>query len=301
MKTCPQCQTSYTDDSLQYCLQDGTPLVAANPSQAGNWGESETLVSPRQADQARFDVPTRQQQTYGNYAGGATGSNLNQNTAAVEQPRNSRTGLIVAVSVLLTLLVAGAGLGAYLLFRKPQNDVVLNVNTKPPININTPNAAQSSNTNQPNINVNQNVNQATPTPKPTLNPKQVDEIKSNVENVIDDWKDASENHDLEAHLSNYAPTVDYYKAGSANIEKIRADKQRAFDAYNDINISIDNLKITPDATGEKATAVFDKEWKFENEEKTSTGKVQQQLQLAKINGKWRITGEKDIKVYYVDK
>jgi hypothetical protein len=27
MKRCPKCQNTYTDDSLNYCLQDGTPLV----------------------------------------------------------------------------------------------------------------------------------------------------------------------------------------------------------------------------------------------------------------------------------
>ena len=27
MKKCPQCQSSYTDDTLSYCLSDGTTLI----------------------------------------------------------------------------------------------------------------------------------------------------------------------------------------------------------------------------------------------------------------------------------
>jgi hypothetical protein len=32
MKSCPTCQSIYTDDSLRFCLQDGTQLVGASPS-----------------------------------------------------------------------------------------------------------------------------------------------------------------------------------------------------------------------------------------------------------------------------
>jgi hypothetical protein len=35
MKTCPSCNRSYTDEALNFCLQDGSPLVnvAALPSE----------------------------------------------------------------------------------------------------------------------------------------------------------------------------------------------------------------------------------------------------------------------------
>ena len=295
MKICPQCRTSYTDDSLQFCLQDGTPLVGSPTT--NNLDESETVISPRQ-DKMRFDLPYQQN---------AAGS---REVIVAETPRKSNTGLIVTLTALLTLLTAGAGVaGIFYLKRNEKNNVALNVNSKPPANIIAPNVAQNSNINFPvvNANANQNSNSvtpvpiATPIPKPTLNPNEVKEIKSDVENVVEGWNDALENHDLDAHLSKYADSVNYYNAGAASIEKVRADKQRAFEAYDEINLDISNLKVTPDETGEKATAVFDKKWKFEGEDKFSSGKVQQQLQLAKIGGKWRITGEKDLKVYYIDK
>ena len=38
MKQCPQCRTTYTDDTLKFCLADGTPLAEV--------GEEETIVRP---------------------------------------------------------------------------------------------------------------------------------------------------------------------------------------------------------------------------------------------------------------
>src|SRR5437870_5187430 len=44
MKRCPQCQSTYTDDSLQFCLQDGISLVPI----ATYKQEAETLKIPNQ-------------------------------------------------------------------------------------------------------------------------------------------------------------------------------------------------------------------------------------------------------------
>jgi hypothetical protein len=65
-------------------------------------------------------------------------------------------------------------------------------------------------------------------------------------------------------------------------------------------MNISNLSVTPDATGERATAVFDKEWVFDGAEKSSSGKVKSELQMRKINGEWKITSERDLKVYYIE-
>lgn len=52
MKYCPSCQTTYTDDSLQFCLEDGTRLFVYSgkssqlPTQA--FGETETVVRQNQ-------------------------------------------------------------------------------------------------------------------------------------------------------------------------------------------------------------------------------------------------------------
>jgi hypothetical protein len=142
----------------------------------------------------------------------------------------------------------------------------------------------------------------TPTPKPTLKPAEIEAAKKEAENVIYGWKTAAEDHNLDANLSNYADSVDYYKGGKVNRSKLRASKEPAYKKYDTIEINISEMNVTVDPTGEKATAVFDKEWNFEGVDKDgndvfNSGKVQQQLILGKVNGKWKIIAEKDLKVY----
>ena len=47
MKICPQCRTRYQDDTLSFCLDDGTPLVAGPQSDTPTvvLGETETYVA----------------------------------------------------------------------------------------------------------------------------------------------------------------------------------------------------------------------------------------------------------------
>lgn len=291
MKICPHCQTTYTDDSLQFCLQDGSPLSSVSTQ---NWSESETLVSPKFT--TNKDNSTWQPVTNAD----------SYDVLHPSAPRKSKTGLTVALTILATLLVVGGAAAGFLIYQNNRKtEVVQNINIKPTgsPSPNNSNANQKTNANG-NANVNANINAAptvSPSAKPTLNPKEADAIKSSVKDVIEDWKDATENHDLDAHLANYADTVDYYKGGKVGLAKVRADKERAYSMYDDIDISIENLKITPDAAGETVTAVFDKKWDFQSSEKSNTGKVQQQLTFSKVGGAWRITGEKDLKVYYADK
>lgn len=77
---------------------------------------------------------------------------------------------------------------------------------------------------------------------------------------------------------------------------MRSDKENAFRQYSGIRLSISNLTVTPDASGERATAVFDKEWVFDGERRFA-GKVQSQMQFKKVNGQWLITGERDLRQY----
>jgi len=302
MKYCPNCQTTYTDDSLQFCLQDGTPLSELpNQNVPADTGiEAETIISankvtnslPRQVEPIRFEPPSSYQPNQADWGQKSQPVIIEQQ----REPKKSNTTAIVLLTALGTLLLLGiGGTAAWLYFKSNRTAVAVNVNTAPQNRQSNSNAA------------NQNVNLATPsptvtpTPQPTLKPEESKAITSDVKNVVDEWKNTTENLDLDAHISQYANTVDFYKAGRVNVGRVRADRARAFAAYDSININIDNVKVTPDAAGEKATVILDKEWNFEGAEKFSSGKVQQQLTFAKTNGRWLITGEKDLKVYYVDK
>jgi hypothetical protein len=292
MKQCPNCQTTYADDSLQFCLQDGTPLAQVPNQDSADYFDSEsaTVVSPKKVEPLRFEPPSSYQPT--------NQPNWEPNQPVIleqRQKKKSNTVTIVVLSVLGTILLLGlGGLGALLYFSNKKTQVAAGINTAP----------QNRSPNATPTNQNTTTNLATPSPtvtptaQPTIKPEVVKAISNDVKNVVDDWKNATENLDLDTHLSQYADTVDYYRGGKVGIAKVRADKEQAYSAYDSIDINITNMKITPDASGEKATALFDKEWNFEGEGKSSSGKVQQQLMLSKVNGKWLITGEKDLKVYY---
>lgn len=295
MKYCPNCRTEYADDNLQFCLNDGTPLVAApNLNTSPDFdNEPETLVIPKQVVPINFEPPSAYQT---NQAGWQPSQPV-----IIEQraEKKSNTAMVVALTFLGTILLLGLGsLGTWLYLRNNKTVVSVNVNTAPQNRVSNSNAAANQTS---NANLAAPTPTATPTALPTLNPKEAKEITNNVEDVIDEWKSATEDIDLDSHMSQYADTVDYYKAGKVSIAKIRADRQKAFNLYESMNVNIKNMKVTPDPSGEKATAVFDKEWTFEGEDKYSSGEVQQQLTLDKIGGKWRISGEKELKVYRVEK
>ncbi len=293
MKVCPNCRTEYTDDALQYCLEDGTPLVDLSKKSVEFNTESETLVSPKRVEPIRFEPPS-------SYQNSKTEWETSQPVIVEREDKKSNTAAIVALSVIGTILILGlGGVGAWLLSNSRQNAAVANNNAPTPNRAVNVNAANNQNSNA-------NANLATPTPaptptptaRPTINPEQAKTVTGDVKDVIDNWKDASENLDIAGSMSNYADTVDYYIGGRVGVAKVRADKERAFRDYDSINFNIDNLRVIPDPTGEKATAIFDKEWKFEGADKYSAGKVQQQLTLTKINGRWLISAEKDLKLYY---
>ena len=106
-----------------------------------------------------------------------------------------------------------------------------------------------------------------------------------------------ESHDLSGLMSNYADTLDYYTKRGMSSGSVRADKARAFSLYRSMNVSISNLDVTAGPSGDTATATFDKEWTFTGSG-TSQGKVRSQLIFRNSNGRWLITSERDLKVYY---
>lgn len=305
MKYCSSCHTEYSDDTLQFCLQDGTRLAfGAVEAPNANLGESETVISPR-GEKLRFEIPDA---TIEN-----SPANRVTNVPAVPvAPKTNNTAKIVALTMFGMLLLFGAiGAGAWFLLKKKQPEIAQNTNTVP----NTNNGANVSYENELNKNA---AARRTPTPKPPVNssvsnvfsnnekseppppPLNREQIESEVSDSLEKWKSQSESGDLDAYMNSYADTVDYYKKSGASRSFVRNDKQRAFSRFDSISFNLSNVSITPDASGERATAVFDKEWEFLNNEKASSGKVRQQLLLKKIGGKWLITGEKDLKVYYLE-
>jgi serine/threonine protein kinase/ketosteroid isomerase-like protein len=115
-----------------------------------------------------------------------------------------------------------------------------------------------------------------------------------VQAALKGWADAMKAHDLDAYMSHYADTLDaYYRRSNVSLADVRADKAKAFARFSSMDVQLSNIQITPDDSGARATATFDKSWYFTGE-KPFSGTVRQALWLEKTGGRWRITAEKDL-------
>ena len=103
-------------------------------------------------------------------------------------------------------------------------------------------------------------------------------------------------------MAYYADTLHtYYNAKNVGVQMVRDNVARAFSAYDTFNVRIDNLQIEVDSSGERAVATFDKTFEFRGSGKTYAASGLNRFWFEKIGGRWLITGEKDLKIYYVNK
>ncbi len=283
MKICPACQNQYTDDTLQFCLQDGTPLTFARQADTPTavLGETETHAA---LGGDKFQVPIHQ----------PTSTPPVSHVTAVPQGKKSNTAMAVLLTVVGMLILFGvAGVAAWFYLRKPEAKVVSNVGN----NAVTPVVAL-------NNNLDATPKQVRPSPTPlatsnanTATPRVDDShVQSDVISAINGWKSQAEALDLDSYMEHYAPVVEYYNKKDAALSYVRADKMRAFSRYDSIRVNLSNISVTIEQDG-TAVAVFDKEWDFEGDQR-SRGKVRQMMRLRNINGRWLITAEKDIKLIY---
>ena len=124
-----------------------------------------------------------------------------------------------------------------------------------------------------------------------------------IKNSLEGWAQASRNRDIDRHLQYYADTLDfYYNRTMVPSSKVREDRTRAFAKFNYVSVQLSNINIQLDSTGQRATVTLDKTFDFRGDNNAFfNGSVQDLLALTKLGGSWLITGEKELKVYYVNK
>lgn len=300
MRTCPNCHTQYTDDTLRFCLQDGAQLdatpVTQQPTVSFTGQEVETsarVVPPRGSEATQWQPKSEVTRVLPPQPPSSSGS---------------KTVVAVAITVAAMVMLFGVvGIAAWIYFKGPGEETgqikIDNQNVVPPRNLNsnglttplaTPAATPSptpvvSNKNSPAWII-------PPTPQPQVDKQQA---SREVSQQVHSWRSLAESGDLNAYMGKYAGTVDYYRKRGATADFVRRDKQRAFNMFSSMSVGISNMNVTVDDSGDGATAVFDKEWVFEGSRR-STGKVRQQMQFRRIGGQWLITAERDLKVYYTN-
>ena len=138
-----------------------------------------------------------------------------------------------------------------------------------------------------------------PEPEPAGGPRPVtDGEAGEVEQFLGDWVSSSMARDLRWHMSHYGDVVDYYNGGRVPRARVRADRMRAYAAYDTLDIRIPRIhSMTIDENTGTIRVVLDKQWRFSGPGGTSTGRVKQAVVLARVGGDLKIVAEKDLAVY----
>lgn len=313
MKRCPTCQRRYTDDTLNFCLEDGTKLEPATASALNETlvldpnepPPTEILPNPPIAPTLRAHQPP----TTVRQEARATRNEFQDVAAPTTQQRNTTS--VVALTVVATiLLLALGGLGAWLLLRDNSSSSgnlnATNTGTDSGRGGNTNTGVIVSNTPSTNGNMNTQPSPSprfsptpTPTPQPTPTPGDTSAARTEVASALNGWRQTMINPDVDAHMSYYAPVLHtYYNARNADVSRVRSNVARAFSSYSTFDVRITNLQIEVDPSGQSAIATFDKTFEFRNGEKRYAGSGLNRFWFEKIGGRWLITGEKDLKTYY---
>ncbi|HEY6186531.1 MAG TPA: YARHG domain-containing protein [Pyrinomonadaceae bacterium] len=129
MKRCPTCQSTYTNDALRFCLQDGATLLSvsdAPSSERNRMASEETLdISGGAAAAITGLVDQRATPTAETPAAQPTaieGAGTRRQTAPEEPPaappqKTTHAALIAGVTAIVVLLLVLVGIGIALLFR----------------------------------------------------------------------------------------------------------------------------------------------------------------------------------------
>lgn len=316
MKRCPTCQRIYTDATLNFCLEDGAPLQSATGAtldetltlDANEPPPTEILLDPALAPTLRAHNPqatVRQE---------ARATRNEFQDLASPSPKARNTTSVVALTAIATiLLLTLGGLGAWLLLRDNAGSGNTNegnvgtdsgrggnTNTYPPTNTNPTPPATNTNT-PPDVSPTPTP-YATPSASPTPPTTDTATARREVSNALNGWRQTMINPGVDAHMSYYAPVLHtYYNARDVSISRVRANVARAFSSYSTFDVQITNLQIEVDPSGEKAVATFDKTFEFSNDAKSYNGSGLNRFWFEKIGGRWLITGEKDLKTYYINR
>jgi hypothetical protein len=264
MKICPKCRSTFTDETLNFCLSDGEVLVASEANNSAHvvYSEDKTVAD------AKFQVSHLLNRT-----------NPNSTTPTIEfsnqftpvLPIKPKPNRILPI-LLIAFLGTGSILGSYFYFKdeKPVNQV------------------------------SKEVNQPTNRPVALLSNEQQSQINKEITDFINSWKSSIEKKEMDLHLKHYSNNIEmFYKDGGVDRNFVKAIRQKALDNYDFLELKIDNLKLLPE-TNESIYTIFDKSWTFKNKVKITNGQVQQELHIIKQDGKWQIISEKDLKVYFVN-
>jgi serine/threonine-protein kinase len=116
-----------------------------------------------------------------------------------------------------------------------------------------------------------------------------------VRNAVSAWNAALQSRNLDAHMAYYAPHLHtYFLKENVDRSAARAEVAAALSRYSKLKIRTSPLAVSVDPSGNHAVVTYEKNWDFDGKEPWS-GAAVERLWLDRVNGRWRITGVRDLK------
>lgn len=289
MKYCPLCESQYSDETLRFCLQDGTTLTS-NVRQSSidtvAFSNPLTIEKFQQTEEMRVNFPNQTQNRVEPV--------FVAPTIQTQTKHNKSLRMFWTVGLPVLVVFGAFGLGSWFYLNKQNQALKRNSEEKVVV----------QNPVEKNLLANTSI---APAETAAENPKQPEatnsennEAKKEVTDFINSWKKAFESRNLADFTAKYAEKVDYYEKSQTDLKEIRNEIQKTFTDYKEIEITLNNIRIAVDNEDDKATAVFDKEWSFETDKDLSEGKAHIKLQFQKNGAEWKIVSEQNLKTYYTE-
>jgi hypothetical protein len=151
MKTCPQCNRTYIDDALSFCLDDGSPLLST--SAPSSFDPGATIAYPQTRDtaspQATIAYP-------GQPAPQPPPSVPPVWSPPLQPQKRSVWPWVLGIGAVLVLVVIGAGILVYAIMRVTSDDSNKTANTNRNTNTNSNRNANTTTNTNTNSNTNSN-------------------------------------------------------------------------------------------------------------------------------------------------
>lgn len=277
MNSCPTCGTQYTDQTLSYCLQDGTPLTKAGAADTPTVLILETETKDRISGNDSFLTQFRS---------GRAEHNARERQQTGVSSTAKTVGIIAAV-----VMFAAIGIGGYLLGSRGSSTNTANSGGQTAQNLsNNSNGIKTSITNSLSV-TNTAVVPVTPTPFDDT------QAKSELAERVASWKSSLESGESDSIVNNYTPVIENYygnkRRKSSELKKAKAVKLRD---YSEIRVDVTGQVIKVDPTGKTATILFDRELWF-NGNNPVHNKTRVEMKCRLVDGHWLIYSERDIKTY----
>jgi ketosteroid isomerase-like protein len=295
MKFCPACRSQYTDVTLRFCLQDGAALrdgeVKQSTIETVSFNDPITADNLLRTEELNLFSPPKNADKTRKWSPAPPKSALRQETKKAKSSAKIWLAIFPAL-----LLIGGAGFGGWFYLKDQDRPAAQSVS---PADASTPEITQKAllaNTSS-NIVSNETDERTNSNSEPSNNPE---DAKKEIADAVELWRQAVEARKVPDYLSRYAEKVDYFDKTGATATEIRTEAQKMFNTYDDIDLTLTNVRVAVDPGGKQGTAVFDKEWSYHTAKDLLEGKARYKLRFQKNGNEWKIFSEKYQKIYYME-